>query len=173
VKLERDQNLFDPLGPVEARAEALAGVVSARIDRRLPGTLRVTIVERQAIAFAPGPDGLIALDGEGQPLPYDPASTGLDLALVRRADPAVLGTLARIRGADSTLYQVIDAASRGRDGAVNVDVGPRRLVVRALPTPDEVRAVGTVRRHLTATGRPYLELDARYAGWVIARRSRS
>ena len=173
LALERDQNLFDPLGPVEARAEALAGVVSARIERRLPGTLRVTIVEQQAIAFAPGADGLVALDGAGRPLPYDPAATGLDLALVRRADPAVLGTLARIQAADSTLYQAIDAASRGRDGAVNVELGQRRLIVRAMPTSDEVRAVGAVRRHLTATGRPYLELDASYAGWVIARRGRS
>lgn len=171
--LERDQNVFDPLGPIEERAEELSGVVSARIERRLPGTLRVTIVEQPAIAFAPGTDGLVALDGEGQPLPYDPAATGLDLPLVPRADPAVLGTLARIRAADSTLYQAIDAARPGRDGAVIVELGQRRLIVRAMPTSDEMRAVGAVRRHLTATGRPYVELDASYAGWVIARRGRS
>lgn len=173
LELERDQNLFDPLGGVESRAEALDGVVSARIERRLPGTLRVTIVETPAIAFAAGTDGLVPLDGEGKPLPYDPAATGLDLPVVRRADPALLGTLARIRAADSSLYQTIDAASAGRGGTITLELGSRRLLVRALPAEAELRAIGVVQRHLTATSRPYVELDASYAGWVIVRRGRS
>lgn len=171
--LARDQNLFDPLGPIEARARALGGVLRVRVERRLPGTLHVTIVERPAIAFVPGPVGLVAVDAEGRPLPYDPAASGLDLPLVRRADPTVLRALDGIRSVDSTLYLAIESAGLARHGAVVMELAQRRLVVSASPKSDEIRAVGAVRRHLAATGRRYVELDASFAGWVIARRGRS
>lgn len=170
LALAPGQNLFDPLGPIERRAEGLAGVVRARAGRKLPGTLRVVIVERPAIAFAPGAEQLVPLDAVGRPLPYDPAATGLDLPVVQRADPVLLETLARVRAVDSTLYQEVDAAARQPNGAVMLELGPRRVFVPARPTNEEIRAVAVVRRHLAATGRSYTELDARYAGWLIARR---
>lgn len=171
--LKPDQNLFDDAGEIERRAERAAGIVSARVERRLPGTLRVVIVERVPVAFAPGPGGMVALDGAAQPLPYDPAATGLDLPLVPRADTVVVGVLARVRAADSTLFQEVDAAERGPGNAVILELGQRRVMVRGIPTIEDVQAVAAVRRHLIATGRSYTELDARFAGWVVARRSRS
>lgn len=168
-----DQNLFDDTGEIARRAEQVAGVVSARVERRLPGTLRITVVERAPVAFAPGSGGLVPLDATGQPLPYDPAATGLELPLVPRADSLVLGALARVSAADSTLYQEIEAAQRGPLGGVILELGQRRVMLRGIPTIEEVQAVAAVRRHLAASGRPYAELDARFQGWVVARRSRS
>ena len=171
--LRPDQNLFDDARAIERRAEQVPGVVSARVERRLPGTLRLVIVERAPIAFAPGPNGLMALDATARALPYDPAATGLDLPVVPRPDSVVLGTLARVRAADSTLYQEVQTAERGPDGAVIVSLGRRRVLLDGLPSLDVVRAVAAVRRHLVASGRPYAELDARFRGWVVVRRSRS
>ena len=171
--LAPDQNLFDDAGEIARRVERVGGVVSARVERRLPGTLRITVVERVPVAFAPGPNGLVPLDPTGHALPYDPAATGLALPLVPRADSLVLGALAQVRAADSALYQDVDTAERGEAGAVLLELGPRRVMLRGIPTIDEVQAVAAVRRHLAATGRPYAELDARFEGWVVARRSGS
>jgi hypothetical protein len=171
--LRPNQNLFDDARAVERRAEQVPGVVSARVERRLPGTLRLVIVERAPMAFAPGPNGLVALDATGQALPYDPAAMGLDLPVVPRADSVVLGTLARVRAADSTLYQEVQTAERGPNGAVIVSLGQRRVLLGGLPSLDVVRAVAAVRRHLAATGRRYAELDGRFHGWVVVRRSGS
>jgi len=171
--LAPDQNLFDDTGDIARRVERVGGVVSARVERRLPGTLRITVVERAPLAFAPGPNGLVPLDSTGHALPYDPAATGLVLPLVPRVDSLVLGALAQVRAVDSALYQDVDAAWRGEAGAVLLELGQRRVILRGIPTIDEVQAVAAVRRHLAASGRPYAELDARFEGWVIARRSGS
>ncbi len=171
--LAPDQNLFDDTGDIARRVERVGGVVSARVERRLPGTLRITVVERVPLAFAPGPDGLVPLDSAGHALPYDPAATGLALPLVPRADSLILGALARVRAADSALYHDVDAAQRGEAGAVLLELGQRRVMLRGRPTIGEVQAVAAVRRHLAASGRRYAELDARFEGWVVARRSRS
>jgi hypothetical protein len=56
---------------------------------------------------------------------------------------------------------------------VLLELGPRRVLLRGIPTIDDVQAVAAVRRHLAASGRPYTELDARFEGWVVTRRSRS
>lgn len=172
VGLARDQNLFDT-GDLARRVERVGGVVSARVERRLPGTLRITVVERVPLAFAPGPDGLVPLDSAGRALPYDPAATGLALPLVPRADSLVLDALARVRIADSGLYHDVDGARRGEAGAVLLELGRRRVILRGVPTNAEVQAVAAVRRHLAASGRPYGELDARFEGWVVVRRGHS
>ena len=171
--LAPDQNLFDDTGDIARRVERVGGVVSARVERRLPGTLRITVVERVPIAFSPGATGLVPLDSAGHALPYDPAATGLGLPLVPRVDTLVLGALAQVRAVDSALYHDVDAARRGESGAVLLELGQRRVMLRGIPTINDVQAVAAVRRHLAASGRPYTELDARFEGWVVARRSRS
>jgi cell division protein FtsQ len=171
--LAPDQNLFDDTGDIARRVEQVGGVVRARVERRLPGTLRIVVVERVPVAFAPGPSGLVPLDSTGHELPYDPAATGLALPLVPRVDSLLVRALARVRAADSALYQDVDGARRVEGGAVLLETGRRRVMLRGIPTTDEVRAVAAVRRHLAASGRPYTELDARFEGWVVARRSRS
>lgn len=175
--LRRDQNVFDDTDVLERGGEGLAGVVSVRIERKPPATLRVTVVERVPVAFSPGPDRLVPLDGEGQPLPYDPAASGLDLPVIARADSLLVRTLSVLRLADSTLFQDVDGARRGaRSGAgggggVTLELGSQRVLLPDVPTAEDVRAVGAVRRHLATSGRRYGELDARFAGWVVVRRS--
>lgn len=55
---------------VRRRVEGLAWVGSAQVDRSLPGTLRITVVERSALATAALPDGrgYVVVDIEGEVL---------------------------------------------------------------------------------------------------------
>ena len=173
LAIQPDQNVFDDAGAIERRASTLDGVVSARVERKLPGTLRVSLVERVPVAFAPGPDRLVALDGDGRPLPYNPTATALDLPVIGRPDSLLVRTLAVVRLTDSTLFQQVDGARRGTGEGVTLELGKQRVLLPGVPSAEDVRAVAAVRRHLTASGRRYDELDARFEGWVVVRRSRS
>jgi len=173
LELRPRRHLFDDNDEVAKRAAALPGVVEARVERRLPGTLRVALVQREPVAFAPGANGLIALDAEGAPLPYDPAATGLGLPLVPRPDSLVVQALWVVRATDSSLFGQVQAAHRAVGGAVVLDLAGQQIVLAGVPTAREIRAVGAVRRHLAETGRRAAQLDARFAGRIIARRSRA
>jgi cell division protein FtsQ len=169
----RELSVFDDLGAIASRVRAVAGVAEARVERRLPGTLRVIVVERVPVALAPGPGGLVAVDSLGRPLPYDPVESGLDLPLVPRPDTLLTRVLARVRAADSALYQAVQTADRTSRSAVVLEVGGRRILLDGTSGGPAIRAVAAVRRHLAGTGRPYGELDGRFAGWVVVRRSGS
>ena len=171
--LSRTANLFDDAGVIERRAADLPGVVSATVERRLPGTLRVTVVEQVPVAFAPGADRLVAMDGDGKTLPYDAATSGLDLPVMAWPDSLLLRTLAVVRSTDSTLFRDVDGVRRATGGGLVLELGGRRLLLEGVPAPEDVRAVSAVRRHLAQSGRTYRELDARYEGWVVVRRSRT
>jgi cell division protein FtsQ len=171
--LSSTQNLFDDAGAIEARVAQIAGVVSAQVDRKLPGTLRVTIVEQMPVAFAPGAGRLVAMNGDGQALPYDPVESGLDLPMVARPDSLLLRALAVVRTTDSTVFRDVDGARRrsaNRGNDVVLEMNGRRVLLDGVPTPDDVRTVSAVRRHLAQSGRSYRELDTRYQGWVVVRR---
>lgn len=167
------QNLFAPLAESAARVRALEGVERVRLDRRVPATLRVTVIERPPAALVSTPEGMMALDCAGRALPYDLAGAAWSLPIVARPDTVLARALCAVRLGDSALYDAVDLARAGPGGAVILDLGERRVRLQGVPTTDEVRAVGLVRRHLLATGRAFAELDARFAGRVYARRDRS
>lgn len=171
LNLEPDRNLFDSLREIEERAQELPGVVFAKAKRRMPGTLTIEVGERVPVAFVPTSTGMLAVDAEAHPLAYDPAATGLDLPIVPRADSVLVRALATVLVADSALYGLVNGARFGDGDAVILELGSIDVILRREPTTDEIRAVGLVRRHLTATERPYDELDVRFKGRVIVRGS--
>jgi cell division protein FtsQ len=171
LALRPDQNVFDDTGEIQRRAVAVAGVVSATVERRLPGTLRISILERVPVAFTPEGNRLVALDGDGKRLPYDAAASGLDLPVIGRTDSLLVRTLSVVRLADSALFQDVDAARRGARGSITLDLGDRQVLFAGVPQPDDIRAVGAVRRHLASAGRRYDVLDARFNGWFVVRRA--
>jgi cell division protein FtsQ len=165
--------VFDDPDPLTARAESLEGVVSARVERKLPATLRVLVVERVPVAFVAGGARLVAVDGDARALPYDGASTPLDLPIVSEGDSLAVRALSVVRSTDSTLFREIDSARRGSRGEIRLEVASGQVILPPVPAPEDVRAVAAVRRHLEAAGRAYRELDTRYRGWVVVRRSLS
>jgi hypothetical protein len=80
--------------------------------------------------------------------------------------------LARVRDFDPDLFARIGAAWRvGPD--VVLEVGGRRLWFGAQVSAEDIRAVTAVEQALARSGRPYQELDGRFAGQVIVRRTRA
>lgn len=172
IDLEPDRNVFDPLGSLERRVAAVPGIVAFDISRRLPGSLRITVHEEAPIAFARGKDGLVPIDADAHPLPYDPAETGFDLPIVERPEVGLTRMLGLVRRVDPDLYEEIDGARRGRGESVILELGEKRLLLRAAAGEADIRDVETVRLHLDRNGVPYRELDARFKGWVVVRRER-
>lgn len=171
--LATDQNLFDPVGEAERRVEAMPGVVRAEIGRRVPGTLRVTVVEREPVGMASHREGMVPLDCDGSALPYDPSRSGLALPIVERADSVLLRALCVVRASDSALYAAVQTVRAGGGGSVMLDLGDQRVRLSGTPSTADVEAVALVRQHLEETGRAFAELDARYRGLVYARERRS
>ncbi len=173
LEFDSSLNVFDDLDAAEERARSLFAVADARLERRLPGTLRVIVTERVPVAFGKGPHGLVALDGDAKPLPYDPALSGLDLPIVERTDSSLVATLAMLRMVDWDLYHALDGARFDGQHGVTLVLGSQRLMFRGVPSVDDIGAVSAVRRHLISTETPFEELDMRFEGWVTVRRPRA
>ena len=172
LKLTPKASVFDDPGPLARRLRAMPGVAAADVSRRLPGTLEIALVETAPVALASRGNGLALLDGRGRVLPFDPLRSAPDLPLAVNGDALVAGVLARVRDADPDLFARIGAAWRvGPD--VVLEVGARRLWFGAQVSAEDIRAVMAVEQALARSGRAYQELDGRFAGQVIVRRTRA
>ncbi|HEX5388106.1 MAG TPA: FtsQ-type POTRA domain-containing protein [Gemmatimonadales bacterium] len=169
LRLGPRATVFDDRDVLARRVFSVPGVERADVGRRLPGTLVVTVVEREPVALTPrGAKGLAALDARGRLLPYDPAFAAPDLPVVVRADSVVAGVLDVVRDADPALFARISTASDIR-GDVLLDLGGRRLWLRGNATAEDIRAVTAVVQDLARRNRGYQELDGRFSGQVIVR----
>lgn len=160
-------SIFDDPAPFLARVRGMAGVREARIARRLPGTLRVTIREAEAIALSERNGRLVLLDARGTILPFDPTSPAADLPLAE-TDPAVAGVLARVRETDSDLFAGIDRGSRLKQDVL-LEMGGGRVIFRADATGDEIRDLALIRDWLAREGTSWRELDARFSSRIVVR----
>jgi cell division protein FtsQ len=126
-----------------ARVEALPWVESARVHRSLPGTVRVQVVERQAVVAAPTPEGAWRLlDVEGHAIADVPAPPIGVLALLGLLPPPEVGTAAGEdeRAAISAatmlpaeLRQRVGAVAFAEDGTVELRLAPSGVVRLGLP----------------------------------------
>jgi hypothetical protein len=134
--------------------------------------LRVIIREVEPVALVPGPDGgpLTVVDAAGRPLPYDPSRAALDLPIAASADSSLVGVLALVQSVDPTLFEQIGTARPGRNDVV-LTLGARRLLVRRDVDLAVLQAVVQVTHDLAQRSRPYAELDARYSGCIVVRRT--
>jgi hypothetical protein len=129
--------------------------------------------ETEPVAFVPGARGLVAVDGRGTVLPFDPSRATLDLPLAAEADTGVAAVLALVRAVDPAMFGEIDYARRTARGDVSLEWGSRHVLLRRDAGPEDIRAVVLVAQDLVGRARRYAELDGRYAGQVVVRRRRS
>ncbi len=168
AKLGPSPSVWAPLGSMEAALERMPGVASAHVSRSLPGTLVVRIEEKEPVALAGGPAGLVAVDEDAQPLAYDAGQ--VDAPLVRRPDARLTRALAQIAVTDAGLFA--DIAAADLDGGIELVLksGAAGRIRLAEPvTAEQVRAIGVVRRELAARSLAWRELDGRFAGLVVVR----
>jgi cell division septal protein FtsQ len=161
------RSIFDGTDSLRKRARGMLGVVEARVTRRLPGTIRVTVREAEPVALAPRGGRLVLVDAGGRVLPFDPTRPAADLPLAE-ADSALAGLLARVREAEPALYGRVERAVRvPPDVAIELDAG--RILFRSGASGEEIRDVSLVADLLARQGRRWRELDARFLPHVVIR----
>ncbi|MGB7211761.1 MAG: FtsQ-type POTRA domain-containing protein [Gemmatimonadales bacterium] len=162
------ENVFDDLRPIAARAARIGGVANAKVSRRIPGTIRVTLDEVEPVALVPGHGAMVPMDAEGHALPFDPTVAAPDLPVTPRSDSLVGELLGRVREADPGLYEQVTTAVRsGAD--VTLDLGGHTYRFRPDATVETIRAMTAVAQDLARRGRAFKELDGRFAGQVVVR----
>jgi hypothetical protein len=130
------------------------------------------VQEADPVALTPKGDRLALVDASGTVLPFDPVTSAPDLPVLIGGGQPVASALARARDYDPGLFARIDAAWRvGPDIVFEVDdrwfwFGPEL-------SAEDIRAVTAVERELAQKGRKFEELDGRFTGQVIVRRSRA
>jgi len=167
-------SVFDGTEQLTARLRALPGIADARVVRRFPGALKVIVREVEPVALVPGAAGgpLTVVDSGGHRLPYDPSRVGLDLPVAASLDSGLVAVLALVQSVDPTLFETISSARPLRGGSdVVLQMGAKRVLLGRDAGPDVIRALGRVTEDLAARERPYAELDARYAGQVVVRKT--
>lgn len=164
-------SVFADLAPLEKKARRIPGVVTARVTRRLPGAVRVTIQEAEPVALAEQKGRLVLLDASGAELPFDPTQPATDLP-VAQPDAAVTGLLARLREADPELFARVEQGSRVRDD-VALDLATGRIWFRSGASAAEFRDLALVLEHLGRKGAAWRELDARFGSKVFVRGGRA
>jgi cell division protein FtsQ len=168
LALPAGTNVFDDLTPLERRVAEMEGVLEAEVSRRLPGTLRIRVREREAVALTERRGRLVLMDVDGKVLPFDPTKPADDLPLAD-AHTTVGHLLVRFRAAEPELYARVDAGRRVR-GDVVLESGATTWRLRADATPEEFRALALVMAELSRRGwTGWRELDTRVSGRVIVR----
>ncbi|HKE90528.1 MAG TPA: FtsQ-type POTRA domain-containing protein [Gemmatimonadales bacterium] len=174
LALSKRASVFDATEPLTARLRALPGIADARLVRRFPGALKVIVREVEPVALVPGATGgpLTVVDSGGRALPYDPSRVGLDLPVAASVDSGLVAVLALVQSVDPTMFETISSVrpTRGGTGVV-LQMGSKRVLVARDAGPDVIRAVERVTEDLATRERSYTELDARYAGQVIVRKT--
>ncbi|MEX0893302.1 MAG: FtsQ-type POTRA domain-containing protein [Gemmatimonadota bacterium] len=180
-----ETSVFDSAEPWRLALLDHPMVADARIERRLPGTVRLELRETEPVALARTPE-LVPVDAQGRLLPIDPAAAGLDLpvlstvavpgaagrldetgrrlaeaaALVRRLDPALAGWISEL------------APAAGMDVRwVLRSAGAPEVWLPALPSPRMLQQVRLTLADLAARGElgRLTRLDARGPEQVIVK----
>jgi len=168
LRLPARSSMFDDLGPVRRRAASIPGTTAVEVLRRLPGTIRVVVTESAPVAVVPRAGRMVLIDQRGRELPFDPTRAAPDLPVATEANAGLAGLLARVRDVDPGLYARISSAQL-LQGDVFLDLDGLHIWFRPDAPAEVIRAVVAVAQDLVRTRRPYRELDARFAGMVVAR----
>lgn len=166
--LRPNASTFDKLAPVRLAAAAIPGVLEAWVERRLPGTLRVTLREASPIAITDQNGRLMLMDSGGHILPFDPTRVPASLPIAAQ-DSGIAVLLTRLLQADRALYASIDVARLDR-GDVVLDVGPRRIRLRPEADDGVLHAVTAVITYLKQGAIEWREIDARYRSRVFVQK---
>jgi cell division protein FtsQ len=157
-------------------------VRTVQVTRDLPGTLVVTVQERDPVALVPFADTLRPVDVVGVVLPIDLSAVALDVPVVSASEPTVLSVLDGMRlGAPALYRRVAEARLVGTDelrftltGSSVGAAGPAMANTLVVLTTTEVtvarfRDILPVEADLARNHLRAVELDLRFRDQVIAR----
>lgn len=166
--IPEDANILVPLDPIAAMAESLPGVRGATVERRWPGTLRITILEAPAVAFVVQEGRLLVIDDRGDVLPINPARLETPLPFAE-ADTLVAALLGRLQLTDPDWYRQVDRAVL--DGRViRLIAGDRVVRLGATAGSEVFHHLAVVRDWLLEQQIPWTAIDARFEGRMFVQR---
>ena len=171
LRVDTLASVWDATGPLEQRVAQNPLVSGVHIERKLPGTLVVRLVEHAPVALVATANGFRAYDERGVALPIDPTAADVDAPILAGRDVAILTLLGAIRRETPALYQRLSEVRReGEKG------GELLFVVDSLPvrsrsdiTLHRLADLQLVEQDLARRRLRAIELDLRYRDQVIAR----
>ena len=182
LRVDTAQSVWQPLDSLTARLDTHPMILWVAVERDLPGTLRVTVVERAPVALVQSTGGLRPADATGAVLPIDPTVVALDMPIASSADSALLAALDGLRVEAPTLYTRVTHASRvsaselrfvltgGLVGAAGPAMVPSLIVRTSLDvTVARFKDILPVEADLARNHLRAVELDLRFRHQVIAR----
>ena len=170
LRVDTTASVWDPNDAWRRRVAQHPLVRDVELDRRLPGTLIVRLVEHVPVALVPTPTGFRVYDERGVSLPIDPTVADVNAPILARADSAMLRLLGAARRLAPGFYRRMSEVRReggGRELLVVLD----SLPVRALGdvTLQRLQDAELVEQDLARRRLRPTELDLRYRDQVIAR----
>ena len=177
-------SVFDDAGPWRDSLLAHPLIEDARIERRLPSTLVVTVTEVEPVALAPTP-ALRPVDRRGTVLPIEPAQASMDLPILdleagvdsagRLEDPEameLIHELERLRRLAPAFAALVSEIGKAADGAVRIMLREPAGAEVLLPHEAGVDRLGQLARTLEDLGtRDELmrarRIDVRYRDQVV------
>jgi cell division protein FtsQ len=170
LRIDTLASVWDDPEPLEARVAGHPMVQSVEIDRNLPGTLVVRLVEHAPVALVPANNGFRAIDARGIALPIDLTKVDVNAPVLARPDKAVLQLLGAARTDAPSIYARLSEIRRELPSGELFFVLDS-TAVRARPdiTFQRLGDVELVEQDLMRRKLRALELDLRYRDQVIAR----
>ncbi len=163
------QSVWQAMIPLATRVARHPLVASAAVERKLPGTLIVHVVERVPVALVNSAGMLRPTDLTGQVLPIDPARISVDAPVAATADTMLLRLLDELRVEAPSLYARVTEARRDATGQVRLQLGFITVRANSEVTVARVRDILPVEADLARNHLRAVELDLRFRDQVIVR----
>ena len=163
------QSVWQDMAPLAAKVARHPMIASADIERRLPSTLVLHLVERIPVALVRGDGSLRPVDLTGATLPLDPARVQVDAPIVEGADTIVLKLLDGLRVQAPAVYARITEAQRTKSGELRIQLGPVTVRANSEVTVARFLDILPVEADLARNHLRVVELDLRFREQVIAR----
>ena len=174
LKVDTTESVWQPLPPLAERLAEHPLVQSVLVERQLPATLLVRVVEREPVALVRRKGGrLDPVDGEGHRLPIDPTVVPMDVPLSVTSDSTLMHLLDGLRSSEPGLFARVERADRVKSGTAPDEFRIKldAFVVRTTPevTVARFKDILPVEADLARNRLRAVELDLRFRNQVIAR----
>jgi cell division protein FtsQ len=169
LKVDTLQSVWQPLEPLAERVGAHPMVASVVVERQLPGTLLIRVVEREPVAYVPHKGRLEPADATGRPLPIDPVRYPLDVPVAATADSSLLHLLDGLRKDAPRLYARVSHGERAGTEEMRFKLGGVTVRTTSDVTVARFKDILPVEADLARNHLRAVELDLRFRDQVIAR----
>lgn len=162
-------SVWDDFDAWRERVEEHPQVESARVSRRLPGTLVIRVNENEPVALYASGDGMRPVDQSGRELPFDPSRVEVDLPIIGSADSTLAMLLAAVRERDPAMFERISDVRRTGDDQIVLTFPGFAVRAGTDLSPGRLADIIPVEEDLARRGARVVELDLRFRDQVIAR----